>query len=78
MLKIKISDVDELFDLSAKLGVITYLQSLVKYDIDGGLTCDKRIDFVYKYADAFLFDIQYETMIALRQLIEREDFTQIS
>ena len=76
MLKIKISDIDELFEISAKLGVVTYLQSLVTYDMDGGLICDNRLDFVKKHVDAFLFEIQYETTLALRQLIERDDFTQ--
>ena len=76
MLKIKISDIDELFDISAKLGAITYLQALVKYDTDGNLIHDNRLDFVKQHVDAMLFEIQYETTLALRQLVERDDFTE--
>ena len=78
MLKIKISDIDTIFEISAKLGVITYLQSLVKYDIDGSLICDNRLEYVYDYANSFLFDAQYETVMELRELIEREDFACIT
>jgi len=75
MLKIKISDIDKLFELSATLGVVTYLQHLVKYDADSRIICNEQLAFTYDYANSFLFDIQHETVIALRKLIEREDFT---
>lgn len=74
MLNIEVSKIDELFDISLKLGVTTYLLGLVterteitEYDVN--------LKFGKDYAVEFLLQNQLEAVSHFRRLIESRDFT---
>lgn len=75
MLKIHISKIDELLDLCAQLGLVTYLQWLFYQDEASGASDNDDLHFAHEYAKVFLFDAQYEAVIRLRELITGDDFT---
>ena len=75
MLKIHISTIDELNELTAQLGVVTYLQDLILYDENCDMLGSDDLVFAREFAKAFIFDIQYKTVTKLRSLVTSDSFT---
>ena len=75
MLIIKVGKVDELFDISLKLGVTTYLLGLITERVEV-TEYDTSLKFGKDYAIEFLLQNQLETVSRFRRLIESRDFTE--
>ena len=73
MPKIKLDDVDKLYDLSLELGMLTYLQGLMCYN---HTDLAQDFEFAKNYAREVLFDKQAEVVCELRRLLEKDGFTQ--
>ena len=74
MLIIKVSKVDELYDISLKLGVTTYLLVLVTEHVEM-TEYDTNLKFGKDYAIEFLLQSQMDVVADFRRLIESKDFT---
>ncbi|MBQ4040375.1 MAG: hypothetical protein IJO77_02200 [Oscillospiraceae bacterium] len=74
MLKIHISTIDELNELTAQLGVVTYLQDLILYDENCDMLGSDDLVFAREFAKAFIFETQYKTVTQLRSLVTGENF----
>lgn len=75
MLKIKLKDIDALYDILTELGVITYLQGLVQYEEPAKGDREDVLDFARKSAEGYLLEWQLETVLEFKELLYREDFT---
>ena len=74
MREIKLNHLDELFSLTDQLGVITYLQELVRIDQCDMVQRDAEMSFAHECAGIYLWMWQHETVLKLRQLLTSEDF----
>lgn len=74
MFWIDLDDIDELYNISLELGIITYLQGLVQIDKECNHMYEPSIDFASSCCEKYLLDEQLELVLKFRQTIEREDF----
>lgn len=73
MLKIEVENFDKLYTLSSEVNLISYLQCLVRADIDDEIL---KGDFknVQTHSTIFLCDLQIKKSTALIKLIESDIF----
>ncbi len=76
-MKMKLEDADTLGEITAQLGMITYLQGLLLYDKEGKSVLTEDLAFVRRDAENYLWDWQCEVVLKLKKLICKEDFITI-
>lgn len=74
MRKINLRQLDELFELCTEIGILAYLQDLVKNDIDEHRFNQNGLDGFGKEALPHLIERQYDAVNKLWTLLDSEDF----
>ncbi len=74
MRKIKLQQLDELFEICTEIGILAYLQDLVKNDIDEHRFNQNGLDGFGKEALPHLIERQYDAVNKLWTLLDSEDF----
>ncbi len=74
MREIKLQYLDELFELSTEIGILTYLQDLVKTNMDESRFNSNGLESFAREALSRLIEQQYELVGKLWALLERQDF----
>lgn len=74
MRKIKLQQLDELFEICTEIGILAYLQDLVKYDMDERRFNQNGLDGFGKEALPQLIEQQYDAVNKLWTLLDSEDF----
>ncbi len=74
MRKIELQQLDELFELCTEIGISTYLQDLVKTDMDERRFKQNGLDDFGKEALPHLIERQYDAVNKLWKLLDSEDF----
>lgn len=77
MLQIELKDFDDLYRLMMHLGAITYLQSMILFDKQQNFV-ENDLRFASETAEAYLLDMQSETVLKLKRLLERQDFSMLA
>lgn len=70
MLKVKVRDMDTVYDLFLQLTVVNYLQELVAYDKCAGIIADGTSDSICGETENYLLDWQGETLSKLEKVLE--------
>lgn len=60
--------------ISTELGILTYLQSLLKYDNTGNVICDAALNCYREECDFYLWEKQFETVKKFKALLQKSDF----
>lgn len=74
MLQIKLKDFDELYDLSLKIEMLTYLQYLTEFSDYEDETLQKVSHSSKYYAKSYLMEEQCKTVENLMELIGKDGF----
>ena len=75
MLEITLSDLDLLHTHVSDLYALSYLQNLLMYDKTNNVICDENLNCFRESSDLYILDKQSETLLKLKNLLEKDNFT---
>lgn len=76
MVTIKLSDLEELIEISVQLCIITYLQSLVHYDAHHNIISSFSYKLTRQDTLTFLLDCQESAVFDLKHILSGDKFIQ--